>query len=598
MKISDTYAAAVAEQDEKKSRSTSVDLAGNAATANRRLTTFVLKKYLASNPERNTLKQQITVLRAKIKTYKSQGNHEAQEQCEVILLELTQKVKDFDRAVIGRNKEDIEKYNTAINNDPEIKSLKKEIKAVRDEMKENDVKSLLSQMRTLRRELKFKLTPEEYEDFDFVVDLDVEYNPNSLTNQYIAVMVKLSEITGYSPTELHSMPANRVKSIIEENAENNEIESETLNLRLMELNGMLEARKRVITGSNDLTAILMADKKSHPEVSEQEHYRKSKNIIASSYVKYVENAAYRICSKLNLLHEFAEAISIGYEALAKAINNWEKAQRETEVPISFEVFLNKSISMYIERGLLDVTGNGTISGSLRADKYSRENAYIRKRMSELRAELGDTLPDDYLMSIIRNELGDTYSQGSVTTESDFVSIVGGDSADSDSNDIWSNIVADSNSDDASDILQSKEYYNQLFEALKKLFTVKKKVINKRTGKQEVTTDKIFKPEDQLLFTLAYGLKMKQLPDGTERMYTQKEMAEELMKYNESKGIHKTMSQSAVSTALGALKEKVALALDQNPGLKQQLRLIYDHYKLHSNTMEMIAYEEEESDVDA
>ena len=202
------------------------------------------------------------------------------------------------------------------------------------------------------------------------------------------------------------------------------------------------------------------------------------------------------------------------------------------------------------------------------------------------------------MSIIRNELGDTYSQGSVTTESDFVSIVGGDSADSDSNDIWSNIVADSNSDDASDILQSKEYYNQLFEALKKLFTVKKKVINKKTGRQEVTTDKIFKPEDQLLFTLAYGLKMKQLPDGTERMYTQKEMAEELMKYNQSKGIHKTMSQSAVSTALGALKEKVALALDQNPGLKQQLRLIYDHYKLHSNTMEMIAYEEEESDVDA
>ena len=104
MNLSDKLEAALAEQEERKSRSTSVDLAGNATTANRRLTSFILKKYLASNPERNTLVQQITVLKAKIKAYRGQGNNEAQEQCEVVLLELTQKVKDFDRAVVGRNK--------------------------------------------------------------------------------------------------------------------------------------------------------------------------------------------------------------------------------------------------------------------------------------------------------------------------------------------------------------------------------------------------------------------------------------------------------------------------------------------------------------
>ena len=595
MNLSDKLEAALAEQEERKSRSTSVDLAGNATTANRRLTSFILKKYLASNPERNTLVQQITVLKAKIKAYRGQGNNEAQEQCEVVLLELTQKVKDFDRAVVGRNKEDIEKYHAIINSDPEIKSIKEEIKAIRNEMKENDVKSLLSQMRNFRRDLQRKLTPEDYEDFDFVVDLDGDYNPNSLNNQYITVMTKLSEITGYSTYELHSMSANRIKTIIEENAENNEAEAETLNIRLLELNGMLDARKRAITGSNDLTAILMKDKQNHPNVSEQEHYSKSKNIIASSYVKYVENAAYRICNKLNLLHELPEAISIGYEALAKAIDKWEKAQRETNVPISFEVFLNKSISMFIERGLLDVTGNGTISGSLRADKYSRENAYIKKRMIELKAEFNDSLPDDYLMSIIRSELGDIYNQGSVTTESDFVSIVGGDSAESDSSDIWSNITADSNSDDAADVMESRQYYNNLFDGLKKLFTLKLKKFNKHTGRQEIIDKKIFTEEDQLLFTLAYGIKMKQLPDGTERKYTQKEMAEEIIKYRKSKGLGSTMSQSAISTALKSLSDKIKLAFDQNPGLKRQLQAILDHYALHSNTMEMIAYEDEESD---
>ena len=176
-----------------------------------------------------------------------------------------------------------------------------------------------------------------------------------------------------------------------------------------------------------------------------------------------------------------------------------------------------------------------------------------------------------------------------------MSIVGGDSAEGDSSDIWSNITVDSNSDDAADVMESRQHYNNLFDGLKKLFTLKLKKFNKNTGRQEIIDKKIFSEEDQLLFTLAYGIKMKQLPDGTERKYNQKEMAEEIMKYRKSKGLGSTMSQSAISTALKSLSDKIKLALDQNPGLKRQLQAILDHYTLHSNTMEMIAYEDEESD---
>ena len=597
MEISSILRETIEEQDERKKESKSVDLAPNAMIANRRLTTAVLKKYLESNPKRKVITQQIKVLREKIKYYKRQGDNESLQKCENVLSELTGKLKKFDRAVIGRNKEEIDEYNNLVINDPEIKSIKKEIKELKKALKDNNIKSLLSKVRTLRSELKYKFTSiEEYKRFDFTLDIDeigIPEAEQSLNVQYIHVMNKLAELTGYPEESLHNLSIRKIEDLLDEEKEANEGEMDVINSRILELNAQLETRKRAITGSNDLSSLLFDERTEHPEIEQDVHYTKSKNIIASSYVKYVENQAYRICTKLNMMHEFQEAISIGYEALAKSINNWEKAQRQSNVPISFEIFLAKSVPLFIERGLLDVTGNGIISGSSRADMYSRENTYIKKRMYELKVELGEDVPDEYLRSIIRDELGDRFNQGSVTKESDFISIVGGDTADSDAGDIWANALSDDPNLNASTEAESRETYEQLYDSLRKLFTLLRKRINPKTGEQQVTNQKFFDAEDQLLFLMFYGLKLKQLPDGTERMYTQKEMADELVEWNKKRGINKTMSQSAVSTKIAVLQNKIQEALKQNPTLRTGLRNIYEHYIHHSASMEKISMEDED-----
>lgn len=581
-------------------RDSKVELAGSAVNMTRNSAKSIINYYTKSHPTYKSIQQQLEVLRTKIKEYKKAGETAYYQQCLETYNQLQENAKLFKSVMKGKTSAEIIEDRNTIANDSVIKQFTKELKALKEEAKKYDIGSLVSRLRKVRTHLDWKSADmSEIELEDDVIDLDdviAQDSDEDVSNKKVAktteyeyreLLKHISELTGVTAKSLADMNTNKIKNLLIETRTDEDEILEGINNEIIEKEVEINKRRREITNGNDVTDLI------HESFdNEADDYRKAKELLAATHIKYVEATAYKICMKLNLMEEYEEAVAIGYEGLAKAINEWEVLQRNSSVPVSFEPLLRKKVGHNIERGLLDATGNGTMSGSTRADKYSKYHDYKTKRIKELRAEYGEHITDDILEDIISMETEGKFDDERVLKERDMVGMIGGSDDDYNSSDIWSNVLNDRESD-ASEIMEAQENYQTLIESLTKLFKLFKKETDKKTGLERVTSTRFFDADDYLLFTMKYGLRKKQMPDGTEKMFTQTEMAEMLMNQWKERGISKTISQAGINVRLKNLEEKIQLALEQYPEIKEALQYIFNYWRLNRDMMISVSDSDDE-----
>lgn len=307
-----------------------------------------------------------------------------------------------------------------------------------------------------------------------------------------------------------------------------------------------------------------------------EEEQKPKDMLSSSYIKYVEAIAYNICSKLNRLQFLQDAISYGLYGLTLVVNNWYKNQKENRkfgMSVSGP-YIAQTISMTIRRGLFELTFGGTMTGSAAASKlhYSKERVKFLKDNPEF-AGLSEELLD---------ELQDLKELPKITTESEYNSTVEGDEGKGAA---FGNIKTDSNEDTFAENVQ---LYKDLIYTIKEFMKLNeiREIKDKKTGKVhlEKGSNPMFKPEDYKLFKMMYGLEEKYDPDAEGnkkyRPYTQKERGEELTKFLALRGKKQTFSQPAISDKEKKINEKIQKLLKFYPRMKKALQ--YLAYRISQN----------------
>lgn len=298
--------------------------------------------------------------------------------------------------------------------------------------------------------------------------------------------------------------------------------------------------------------------------------RKPKDMLASSYVKYVEKIAYNICAKLNKLHYLEDAIAFGLLGLSKVLDKWYKMQKESpDVGVTLDgPYMGIIVSTEIKKGLLTLSIS-TMSGTNAATKlhFTAEHNKFLKENPELAG-----LSEDLI-----NNLVELCEIPQITNESEYNATIEGEDGKGRS---FENITDNENEDNEAENVQ---LYRDVVNSIKELVTLAeiKVKVDPNTGKRTIvkTGKPMFTAEEYELLKLYFGMIEKYDPSANEgeqyRPYNQSEMAEYLMNFlKRTKGVTKTYSQSAISDKINkTLIPKLKRATELYPGIRKGLKFL-------------------------
>lgn len=580
-------------------------LAANSIMALNTSANNALKTYISKSPKYIVIKQQLIVLKEKAIEYKNGGNIEAFEYCMQQVKELIDTKKKFENIAKEKTKVQIDEQNENIKNSEVLKDLKVERIELEAEYSNLNPLSIVTKIQNLRKRLKFKEDVfDEYiddsndneddnvididsEDIDSIIDNEVKNK--TLKDTYWELCDRIEELTGIDAVQINTMSPNKILNLLKENLteeDYNRIDELKSSLQINKMESSSEIKR--LKGYNDITDIIfdIFDFQSGNEEISQYTESHSKNMLAASNVPYVEKIAYNVCSKLNMLHYFPDAVSYGLVGLSLAINKWYSIQKLKDRALSFEGFAHMYIINTMRRGLYQLSSGGMISASVWAtnEHYKNKNYEFWVNNNKELKDLPKQMIED-LISGTESETGPN-----TMTESAFKSMVGGE--DGDDADIWANAIADKG--DANSYAENKMEYENLVKSLKSLFNMFDYKIDNQTGIKKITDKKIFNKYDYRLFLLEFGLMTKFDPEtGKDRPYTQPEIAEELRLYYAADGIKKTFTQPAISDRRKKLLEKIKRIMDENPSIKQGFEYLMYYMSANRNDMKVISDSREE-----
>lgn len=589
----------------KKSDDDKVKLAANSIMALNTSANNALKSYISKSPKYIVINQQLTVLKEKAIEYKKGGNIEAFEYCMQQVKELLNTKKKFENIAREKTKVQIDEQNENIKNSEVLKELKAERIELESEYSNLNPLSIVTKIQNLRKRLKFKEDVfDEYiddsneneddnvididsEDIDSIIDNEIK--EKTLKDTYWELCERIEELTGVDAIQINTMSPNKINNLLKESLTEkdwNRIDELKSSLQINKMESSSEIKR--LKGYNDVTDIIfdIFDFQSDNEQISQYTEAHSKNMLAASNVPYVEKIAYNVCSKLNMLHYFSDAVSYGLVGLSLAINKWYSIQKLKDRALSFEGFAHMYIINTMRRGLYQLSSGGMISASVWATNEHYKNKNYEFWVNNNK-ELKD-LPKQMIEDLISGT--ETETGPNTMTESAFKSMVGGE--DGDDADIWANAIADKG--DTNSYAENKMEYENLVKSLKALFNMFDYKIDNKTGIKEITNKKIFNKYDYRLFLLEFGLMTKFDPEtGKERPYTQPEIAEELRLYYAADGVKKTFSQPAISDRRKKLLEKIKRIMDENPSIKQGFEYLMYYMAANRNDMKVISDSREE-----
>lgn len=589
----------------KKSDDDKVKLAANSIMALNTSANNALKSYISKSPKYIVINQQLTVLKEKAIEYKKGGNIEAFEYCMQQVKELLNTKKKFENIAREKTKVQIDEQNENIKNSEVLKELKAERIELESEYSNLNPLSIVTKIQNLRKRLKFKEDVfDEYiddsneneddnvididsEDIDSIIDNEIK--EKTLKDTYWELCERIEELTGVDAIQINTMSPNKINNLLKESLTEkdwNRIDELKSSLQINKMESSSEIKR--LKGYNDVTDIIfdIFDFQSDNEQISQYTEAHSKNMLAASNVPYVEKIAYNVCSKLNMLHYFSDAVSYGLVGLSLAINKWYSIQKLKDRALSFEGFAHMYIINTMRRGLYQLSSGGLISASVWATNEHYKNKNYEFWVNNNK-ELKD-LPKQMIEDLISGT--ETETGPNTMTESAFKSMVGGE--DGDDADIWANAIADKG--DTNSYAENKMEYENLVKSLKALFNMFDYKIDNKTGIKEITNKKIFNKYDYRLFLLEFGLMTKFDPEtGKERPYTQPEIAEELRLYYAADGVKKTFSQPAISDRRKKLLEKIKRIMDENPSIKQGFEYLMYYMAANRNDMKVISDSREE-----
>lgn len=589
----------------KKSDDDKVKLASNSIMALNTSANNTLKSYISKSPKYIVINQQLTVLKEKAIEYKKGGNIEAFEYCMQQVKELLNTKKKFENIAREKTKVQIDEQNENIKNSEVLKELKAERIELESEYSNLNPLSIVTKIQNLRKRLKFKEDVfDEYiddsneneddnvididsEDIDSIIDNEIK--EKTLKDTYWELCERIEELTGVDAIQINTMSPNKINNLLKESLTEkdwNRIDELKSSLQINKMESSSEIKH--LKGYNDVIDIIfdIFDFQSDNEQISQYTEAHSKNMLAASNVPYVEKIAYNVCSKLNMLHYFSDAVSYGLVGLSLAINKWYSIQKLKDRALSFEGFAHMYIINTMRRGLYQLSSGGMISASVWATNEHYKNKNYEFWVNNNK-ELKD-LPKQMIEDLISGT--ETETGPNTMTESTFKSMVGGE--DGDDADIWANAIADKG--DTNSYAENKMEYENLVKSLKALFNMFDYKIDNKTGIKEITNKKIFNKYDYRLFLLEFGLMTKFDPEtGKERPYTQPEIAEELRLYYAADGIKKTFTQPAISDRRKKLLEKIKRIMNENPSIKQGFEYLMYYMAANRNDMKVISDSREE-----
>jgi len=559
-----------------------------------------LESYLKKSPQFKVLQNQLDILKSELANYKFSNEKDLVIKTQEMIdnLELTK--NKFVKLYKDKNwKEEKVVSDEKIKNSELLKSLKEQRKALENEFNLVNPNSLVSKMKLLRKLLILNFPDMEidnkidyfeeidsYNDVEEEIDIDeyldneteTEIAPLTLKQEYANLCGYISEIVDLLPKEVSNYNLNQLKKLLILATPENKITDLVNKLDTIKIESANEISK--LKGNQDITNV-MFEIFDFETVEEQ----KPKEMLASANIEYVKGIAYNSCSKLNMMHLYDDCVAYGLVGLSVAIDKWYKTQKISNSAISFNGFAHRYVTGAIKRGMYELSSGGTISGSSMATIVHFYDGQLKSFLKN-NPELKD-LPKEMLDTLL-DGMSSIEKPANVVTESKYSDIIGGSEGGQNA-DIWANVASSSMS------AEIGFEFEELYKSVKQLFNLFETKIDSDTGKKEFTKKKIFNKYDYKLFKMLYGLEVKNDVIGggklnANNMYKQEEMGVVLSDYYASFGAtNKTFTQSAMSTKIKTLQEKLKAAFLEYPGIKAGLEFLYNY--IQTNCSELIKFDE-------
>lgn len=620
----------------------------------------VLEVRLKRTPQYKVLSKQIEILKEERLNYKKIGDEANQLKCELLIKDVTEKMTGFRKIFKGTNQssEDKKKLNEKISNSEEIKELNKERKELKKKVDMTKPMWWVNRMKNYRDQIELRdnlseyypedsevedLSDEEIENLGIKIDNEIvtveeneemieqltkesdqdlmtEYeslcgtitrminnwineNPDFIEAQEKLIEEKLADgkkasrnnlLHKVSIQEIIDIPLNKLRTYL--NIVLNK-DRKALQEKLDEVNVKLSLERSKLSGKNEITDILFEifDYNEEEEVP--------KEILVASKIPLIKKIAYNFCSKYGMLEELDDAISYGLLGLTNVVNKWYTSQKMLNSALSIDGLISIEVPFTIQKGLLELTGGGVISGTNKATLFSKVNKK-QKDFIKYNPEFKN-LDKDFLNEILAGY--DTDTNIVVNSASEITSNVGVGSDEEQDADIWANMNADKSSD-ISEELDGRIQYQALLDSLKKIFSLFD--YREKDGEFiQKNNRKMFDKYDRRIFMMYFGFETKSYADkdinkrtGVVRnTYTLKEIAEEVQSMMRADGyIDKTFTIGALTDSrpghegrLTRIIMKLKGLAKTNPEIYQGLAYIYKYYQEHKGVMDKLSDSREE-----
>ncbi len=567
-----------------------------------------LELYLKKSPQFKVLETQINILKGELVNYKIAGRDDLVEITTNLLNDLEATKNKFVKLYKNKNWKEDKVVNTEkIKNSDYLKELKEVRKDLENQYSLINPNSLIVKMANLRKMVLINFPDESDTErknkIDYLEQLieDIENENNdiedflddekseklNLKQEYANLCGHISEIVDLLPSEISNMNLNKLRKLLVLAIPETKIKELVDKIDNIKLTASNEIAK--LKGNQDITNIMFEifDFETVPE-------QQPKEMLAASNVEYVKGIAYNTCSRLNMMHNFDDATAYGLLGLSLAIDKWYKIQKLRDSAVSFNGFAHLYITNAIKKGMYELNSGGVINPSSMATlvtKYNQQMDSFKKNNPELK-----DLPKELIEGIL-DGLTDIVKPGTVVTESTYSDIIGGEGADAD---IWANVASSNMNDDK--FIEAKLEYEELLKSIKALFNLFEIKVDQETGIREITKKKIFNKFDYKLFKLCYGIEFKREEINSGRntvnnLYDQTEIADIMSAYYASFGAtNRTFTQSAISSRIKTLNEKIKAAIDDNPVLKSGFEYMYNYMSANSDAMRLLTNSREEMDI--
>ncbi len=534
-----------------------------------------LKHYLKSSPQFKIVESQLVILKTELLKYKKLGNTIMFDKTKTLIIEMSSKKQDLVKIFKNKKEGDNEKIKISLEKSPELAMLKKEQKELENEFKMKNPNSIMKDFEAYRKIVDLNIEDDEIIDIDdiFSEEFDEEIEKGVINKKYDELVLHIANIINEPIETVMNMSNKEVLDNLKTNTPDLSELKKSLDIKKMEISSQIKK----IKGSNDITDVMF-------EIFDFNYDEKQpKEMLAASNIKYVNAIAYNMCSNLNMLHNFDDAVSYGLLGLSIAIDKWYKLQKLSDSALSFEGFIYQYVSKSISRGLYELTSSGRISKSVMATLVHKRNKFM-KMWIQNNPEFAD-LPTDMLESLLP-QFDETLSlpENTVTESELTATITGGE----DSGDVWANTIADNTE---FNLGEAKIEYEKFLLGLKNLFLLFETKINKETGVKELTKKKIFDIYDYMLFKMYFGLDFKHGATDGKSYYDQKEMGKKLMEYNKTMGITKTFSQPAVNARINTMLNKIKTLIDESPSIRAGFEFLYTYR--YSDALNILSNQREE-----